>query len=742
MPTTLNEILLRRKRKVLVPESTGKLAVTRNALTQLQLEVAKYGYTLVPEVLDRVSLLTRAGLKAFKEALCLDLATLLGTNVDHRTLFRNFPEEVPPDQLEHFRKRVVSYVVDLFGLTENAQALACGCVIDTTKWDMSKYGACPVCNFAVSDEDIIGSALRPPLEDVVLLKPLALADGSEFVAIAQNLLASKTSLSVSDLEDLDKIVESYRNEVFADLKGIPFKETLASTLGVCVKHQVEIEKVSSLVDTATDVLRVAVKLSNGDVSLAAVTRFRNFRKFERVFLLGLLETKKFILEDMLRHGERWIRLGERLHPGDYKNRFPNTLKAFSALRDGQKVLTANARIEKALSARDLTTAIELLKARPGDFARRLDHLIRLAGTDTYPVTSAFSQVAEGLSTPLLLQLKKYYEVRNDEQPLRYIFPKGALAKLHVLESELAPVDEAVAAQLAKLCRDLLVYRFGQLPGLGQVTLDEQLKGYLVPFSQRSASKMLKTIVRGSRVPLPDTSTVRMFIHWKDSPNDKNDYDGWGNGGTDLDLSATIYGPEWESMGQLSYTNYYEERYKSGHSGDIRSAPDGASEFIDLDIGSMLAYGVRYVVMSLYSYSNQPFVDLPECFAGIMGRENVLTGEVYDPTTVDQKFDVTAATTMAIPLVLDLKKRELIWMDLAQPGNDNYGGRNLHSNASKLVMLSKAMENMASVKPSLYDLFELHKEARETPDTELVTVFSVAEGVKPTDTDVIMGEYLV
>ena len=49
-------------------------------------------------------------------------------------------------------------------------------------------------------------------------------------------------------------------------------------------------------------------------------------------------------------------------------------------------------------------------------------------------------------------------------------------------------------------------------------------------------------------------------------------------------------------------------------------PKGAAEFIDIDIARCLERKVRYVVMSLNSFTQQPYCDLPECFAGWMARE--------------------------------------------------------------------------------------------------------------------------
>ena len=58
------------------------------------------------------------------------------------------------------------------------------------------------------------------------------------------------------------------------------------------------------------------------------------------------------------------------------------------------------------------------------------------------------------------------------------------------------------------------------------------------------------------------------------------------------LSAVLYDAEWRYREHISYTNLRSESYRACHSGDITSAPEGACEFIDIDIPSVVAYGGR------------------------------------------------------------------------------------------------------------------------------------------------------
>ena len=125
-------------------------------------------------------------------------------------------------------------------------------------------------------------------------------------------------------------------------------------------------------------------------------------------------------------------------------------------------------------------------------------------------------------------------------------------------------------RLVAVCEGTLLGRFAKLPPLGKCYLDPRLKDYLVPFSQRSASKSLRTLVRGSRLPLPDCATLRFFVWWKN-----------GRSRVDIDLSAAMYDTDYRHIDTLAYYNL--KNFGAHHSGDIVNAPKGAAEFIDINL---------------------------------------------------------------------------------------------------------------------------------------------------------------
>ena len=283
----------------------------------------------------------------------------------------------------------------------------------------------------------------------------------------------------------------------------------------------------------------------------------------------------------------------------------------------------------------------------------------------------------------------------------------------------------MSEKVVEIIHKALVGRFAKLPPLGRTFVDPDLKMQMVPFALRSASRALRTIARGSWIALPECSTLRFFVWWKD-----------GESRTDIDLSAAFLDEDFNFKTTVAYYNLRE--MGCTHSGDITSAPKGASEYIDVNIDTARKQG-RYVVMVLNSFTQQPFKDLPECFAGWMARSAPNSGEVFEARTVQDKIDITSEKTVSVPVLFDLENRAAIWMDLALKSTSAIN--NVRANTKGIATMAKALATLP--KPTLYDLFSFHVEARGQASSreEAETVFSLREGVTPFDQDRILSEFL-
>lgn len=696
--TMNNAIYLRRSRKIYFkPEASPVEPLALEYLAALQQNIEGLGFMLSPNLAEAMMALPIPRLKPIYQHLIADLKSLVGDKVQFKPMYPNFPEQVKnTPQSELYLNALWHYWGDAIGRRIMP---------------------------------LFEKLVRPPLTEPVPLKVIDLGTPDDFNQIFTHLAGAKTSLSDTDKADLVWFVKNRGDSIAALLpERIPLRENVA-LLGAGLLRYTGIAEpfLAQNVKTATDVLRLAVALSEGDISLAEPCKFISFAKKHRRLMLQLLESIPAPIEDMLRYPERWKRLGERLHPAAYVKRWPATAQAFTIIRNALSFATFASKVECSLKQKDVVAALTLLQQRPGELARRLDQLLRLSDTP-YMVMQAFSQVAAQVATPLLLQLATHFMTRSQPSPMRVFFPKGNVGKLKAINNNLSALADDVCIQVALICHETLIERFRQLPPLGRVYLEPELNQFIVPFAQRSASKALHTIVRGSRLNLPPGDTIRFFIWWKD-----------GHSRTDLDLSALALDENHIYETELAYYNLVD--IGGCHSGDITSAPKGASEFIDIHLPSFAQRGIRYVLMTVNSFTTQAFCDLPECFAGFMMRQEPDSGEIYQPQTVANRFDLTANTTIAIPLIIDVKTRQVLWTDLAlkrQPATNN----NVINNMSSLTLLSQAMESLH--KPNLYELFALHKAARGShaaQPTEADTIFSRTTGITPFDTARIMAEFL-
>jgi hypothetical protein len=139
--------------------------------------------------------------------------------------------------------------------------------------------------------------------------------------------------------------------------------------------------------------------------------------------------------------------------------------------------------------------------------------------------------------------------------------------------------------------------------------------------------------------------------------------------TDYDLSALLLSsgyqnPEWVSYTQLTGTAV-------AHSGDITSAPDGASEFIDCDLTRVQA---RYVIPQVNIYAGEGFDATAESFFGFMTRDAEQQGAPFEPQTVRMKSDLRGPGRVALPMAFvrdDNGSWSARWLHLHLRGHANF-----------------------------------------------------------------------
>ena len=508
---------------------------------------------------------------------------------------------------------------------------------------------------------------REPLPgDDSSLTELGLATAQDLERIVADLIAQATPFSVQDRADLMALRDFGPERA----PHVAVKENLA-VLSVTFPDL----DFSASYRTVTDVLRLAVAMAGGDVSLAEPCRFPSFSRAQRRRLLGLLDAVGQVqdgrdsAEEMARRCERWKRLARHLRPGDYSRRFPRAVALLHQVASGGAEEGFTSRLEEALAHRDVESALRLLSTRPGVFARRLNHLLRLCVDEAARerVVAEFARVAPEVSLPVLVRLWEYFSSPGpDALPWRVVAIKAATGtKTTLIPSTRrpGPADAAVVRAVEEALR--------QRKRLGRIAVDQGMyEGYTTPVGLRSASPGMRTAGRGTRLPLPEGETIRFFLHWRDLPEAPPKAPGPAGPAAaedrdtrvDLDLSAFFVSEDFTRTEQIAYYNLRSTA--AVHSGDLTSAPDGAAEFIDVTLAEALRQEWRYVVMTVHSFSHHRLSEVPECWAGAMARgADPQSGEVFEASTVMQRLDLVSPTLNATPFVIDLAERRLIWWDL-------------------------------------------------------------------------------
>lgn len=693
------DVLVRKLRKVLVPSGRRKANGQDPRALAFQAEVMRLGFIMDDTLVAHVSKLSDRQIEVLYEEVTGILSNLVGSDVDYVPFYPNFPQQVlDASDIELFLNAILHY------------------------WTMGTWRP----NYA--------KETRLPAFEATKFKTLSLGASDDILSVFTSILGTNASTSDYDKRVVTFVMDNYTESelVMALPEQIPFKEQLCAFVGDCISRDLGALGMNAL-KTATDILRVATNMSGGDITLAENTKFKSFKRSLRRQLVNRLNDV-INEDDIARHRTKWVALAHSLHVGEYAKSAPKAARILKMARDGShKFRSFDSKVEAAIASKDVNAIVDLLKTRPGNFARRLDHIMRsFSKQKAKTVAQAFVDVADKVDTRVLLQLYGHFKIRTDEVNKRLVFPKGKTAKGVLLRDTLPAQGKLATRTLMTGIARTLQDRFCELDEMGSVYIDPALMDCPIPLSLRSASDGLETVARGTKIPLTDKQTLRMFIYWV---------------GQDIDLSAQAFSADFSEAFQISYTNLREGAINSCHSGDITRAPKGAAEFIDIDMESARRVGVRYIVMNVYVYSGPTFAEHKKCYVGWMTRNHPNRNEAYDPKTVEQKIDLTSDSRTAIPVIFDIEERKAIWLDMVTANRGIGGIRNyINSVETNRATTFDVLEGAMSLdnKPTLYDLFRFHAEARgklvdNIDDADMV--ISWDGDVKPTDTNVILSEYL-
>lgn len=646
-------------------------------VASLQSELMSFGFMLDMSAFNSMSSSSKNFIVNYYNEIIPYVKKVTGSDRNYKPFYKNFPDQVMEmTHYELFMNAIIHYISD-GNWSPKQELLDRGFAFENVKF-----------------------------------KIITLGNENDFRNIFKNIVSINNSITSDDKEIVEWFLDFYREGVILP-EIIPFKETLIMLTS---------KGLDLTLSTTTDVLRLATYMSGGDISLPSIPKititdvkknrmsyfydnlrnsqiqeresfkFKKFSRKERKLILSLLEKSNCNVEEMQMHLGRWIRLGEILHPGEYKQ-FTKVNSAFSKLRNQKeiKVRTFNSKVNSAFKE-DWKTGVDLLATRPGEFARKLDWMIR--SFDSSYVLTKFESIGGKISTKVLYELYNHFDGRS-KNSTRMIMIKGKKSKMKILEP-LTPMNQALIDRVKYSIEMNLKVNYAKLPKLGKVYIDENLKNIPLPFAMRSVNTSVKTFIRGTIIPFnPEAKVIRPFIHW---------FDEFGT--QDLDLSAGLYDSDLKNLEHLSYTNLKSNRYDSCHSGDIRHKRGACAEYVDLNINKCLEKGVRYCIVQVHNFENEPMHQLKDCVFGLMEREYPKSNEIFVPKTISNCMSLSNESSTVIVCIIDLKEKCYIWCDIEMQSG---GLSNFESSSNKSLDVMKGLLNMN--KMNVYDLLKLHTDCR-------------------------------
>ena len=690
-------------------ECTSKCSAEE--LAMLVYSFSSLGYAIDKEGLVKLSNLDSLSLEKFYNLNYTVLNEVSGAKFNHRVFYKNFPMLENLSQFEYVVRAILHYIT-------------------VSKDDEG---------FMNQDiEDFEREIVHNPEKKI--LKLISSEEAKQIlIKHVENLFESNIVIPYSEEDLIWSVIGEYPLDIH--IKDIPFKENIGHYFMLLEsgRNDVKLSEVISketliFVKTTTDLLRVYAAVSKGDVTLRRNVKFRSLERSVRRMFLDILNdlAKKNpnIFDDLARHEFLWKKAFEKLHVAEFKNRYPFIVDVATKFRNDE-YQTFYSKLDSLED--NQVSYIKLLKTRPGEFARRLDMLIRKDNYDLEYTLNEFRLIGNSISTTLLLQLWEFFKNRclYPTRIFKINFDRSVKYK-EIIDTR-KELSQEVVDKVIKMIEEILIDIYSTYENKGKVYIDESVRAYCLPRNSRNGSAQNKTLTFGSKIKLDpsDYKFLRFFTHFKNSDEER----------IDIDLTLEFFDEEFANIFTIGWHDTTRcDELNSFYSGDVTSAPKGASEFVDLDY-EKARKEARYAVVTNSAYTGQDFCDIPECFSGVMFLNSKgKKGKIYNPEFIKYKFDLTQrGSNQNVAFAVDLKTMELIWID--SPLSHNFTG--IVAALSSGVVLS--LKDALKVHMNLYDFFMLHKGHVEFVDTkegaDIIISDSIDATLKPFDVANIAADWL-
>lgn len=662
-----------------------------------------------PAVLAFVARLRENGFSVNEDllhALCMVSATeladitaviddVMGVKLNWATLVKGWNVPTGETRADH----LITFFANLIGGAKaglEGCTLPCGCFIPEGTFPLERYTGCPFCGTPFTTANFVykGQASK--------LKELRLFTEEDLKQVYHSLLASPTPLDASQKDSFETLIDIYG---LPDNVEISMKETAM----LAVKHLVangQQAQAQALLKTPTDILRYLWYEKTGYVqiieprTLIAQARRFYFDMFgpldESKYIFGPLNQSEYAGKEMkeklkLKYDRKhcqcvaswinnlalspqqatenmnakrgmWVRMIRALRLGEYSRR-----KGYEHLADildafyRQEQPTWLGILQQARNNRDTQTVLQMLKQRPGLFARSLfATMLRFGCEDTM---EAFEQVTDQMPPRLLLSLGNAAEKYFDPDATRTAHPITgytiSISKNKLL-SLYSPADLRAMVARVKQCYILsLKHSFAaQITKARTIYIAPSLFDIPISVGDRSATiQDTSCTLMGTRFPV-EGDAVRLFLQWGKGLHAQP---------LDMDISCHI---AFEN-GKTEDCAYYRLKATGAkHGGDIRAIPEmvGTAEYIELSLPELAEAGAKYVTFTANAYSCGALS--PNLVVGWMNSAYPMevsekTGVAYDPSCVQHMVRISESNLSRglVFGVLDVDEREITWLEM-------------------------------------------------------------------------------
>lgn len=509
---------------------------------------------------------------------------------------------------------------------------------------------------------------------------------------AVNAMLAQQTLALKELCVL--VAEKIRQlEEVQDKMYLDQKVNRALYTALLIQHGLDYDYMLKKANTVTDFLRLAtyftedkngyikddidkVSLIKGKYSF--VNQCKDLHKEFIQYINQYVQEHDFTLEDFLTNVNIWkayfnyFKLGnkkvaKRLH---LNNKFKTIIQQ---VYKNDKTNTFNSNVESKIADletfKNFESLLSYMAIKPTLLIKKLSVLLKEMTKIKQVDENKYLQMKDNLltvlesykdkiSTKALLQLNVY--LSNKSENCGYICRKsknGFFLNLNKI-NKLKDIDLNLLEELKNWNINALIHQLSQKEELGNVYVEESLMQQDIKLSfdqtKKEGNNSLMTLPFGSKISLKShkcyeefkNNVLDFFIYWKDK--------------SDLDLSLLLLDSNLNTLEAINYGNLCTE--SAVHSGDIRTAPNGASEIIRLTPKNKQ---IKYALVYVNNYSGVNFTNMEKCYVGLATGKN--TGKIK-PENIIFKNDLKNNGYNNIPFIYDLENQEIIILDHSLRGD--------------------------------------------------------------------------